>query len=118
MTSCALSCAPSLVMARLTWVLTVAGLTTRRMAISSLDRPLATSVTISRSRSVSELSASAAGRSSAPWAERKLAIRLFVAAGDSRLSPRATVLIAASSSAGSAPLPRNPLAPARSDSKT
>ena len=39
--------------ARLTWVRTVAGLTTSSSAISSLDRPVATHATISRSRSVS-----------------------------------------------------------------
>jgi hypothetical protein len=39
-------------MARLTWVLAVAGLTTRRVAISSFDRPSAARAMTSRSRSV------------------------------------------------------------------
>ena len=52
-TSCARSRACSLTIARLTWVRTVSGLTTRAAAISSLDRPVATQPRISRSRSVS-----------------------------------------------------------------
>src|SRR4029453_10719546 len=50
-------------MARLTWVLAVAGLTTSRSEISSLDSPAATSPMTSRSRSVSWPS-SRAGRGS------------------------------------------------------
>src|ERR1039457_7268178 len=51
-TSWARSRAFSLVMMRLTWVLDVSGLRNRRPAISSLDRPSATSDITSRSRSV------------------------------------------------------------------
>src|SRR5215207_6318203 len=47
------SLAPSLIIARLTWVFAVAGLTTRRWAISSFDSPAATRAMTSRSRSVS-----------------------------------------------------------------
>lgn len=43
-------------MARFTLVLTVAGLRTKCAAISSLERPVATSVVIGRSRSVSAVS--------------------------------------------------------------
>ena len=45
-----------MIIARLTWVLAVAGLTIRRRAISSLDSPAATSAITSRSRSVSSSS--------------------------------------------------------------
>ena len=55
-TSWARSRAPSLTIARLTWVRTVAGLTTSAAAISSLDSPVPTQATISRSRSVSSAS--------------------------------------------------------------
>src|SRR5690606_25499119 len=51
-TSCARSRAPSLIIARLTWVRAVAGLSTSSEAISSLDRPRPTSATTSRSRAV------------------------------------------------------------------
>src|SRR5262245_19744456 len=51
-TSCAGSRAPSLTIARLTWVRTVSGLTTSSPAISAFDIPVATHDTISRSRSV------------------------------------------------------------------
>src|SRR5258706_6574754 len=55
-TSWARSRALSLTIARLTWVRTVAGLSTSSAAISSLERPVATQATISRSRSVSRCS--------------------------------------------------------------
>ena len=55
-TSCARSRAPTLVMARLTWVRTVAWLTKSCRAISSLARPLATRAVTSRSRSVRAVS--------------------------------------------------------------
>ena len=52
-TSWARSRARSLIIARLTWVRAVAGLTTSRSAISSLLRPSPISASTSRSRSVS-----------------------------------------------------------------
>ena len=95
---------PQLAMARLTWVFTVAGLSTRRAAISSLDSP-STRTTTSRSRSVRS-------RSRHP---RAAAVRVLGddAAGDARDSSASpghdpTPLI---KSSGSVSLTRNPLAP-------
>src|SRR5574341_1691905 len=61
-TSCARSRAPSFTIARLTWVLAVAALTTSVWAISWLLSPPATSAITSRSRSVSSRSASGRAR--------------------------------------------------------
>src|SRR5215204_2975093 len=115
-TSWARSRAPSLSMARLTWVRTVAGLITSSSAISSFDRPVATQATISRSRSVSSPSRGCgAGRRPVP-AKRSITRRVTL--GDSSEPPSATTRTARSSSAGSTSLSRKPLAPPASASKT
>src|SRR5829696_5131874 len=106
-------------MARLTWVRAVAGLTTSRSAISSLDSPAPARAMTSRSRSVR------AARSTAPagalaWrrAAANSAIRRRVTLGASRASPSATTRTARSSSIGSVFLSRKPLAPAARASNT
>src|SRR6266508_185781 len=103
-------------MARLTWVLAVAGLTTSRSAISSLDSPSAARAMTSRSRSVS---ASSAGVDAGCLdASAKRAISRRVTPGESSASPRATARRPWISSTGSVFFTRKPLAPARSASNT
>src|SRR5829696_9090391 len=116
-TSWARSRAPSFSMARLTCVRTVAGLSTRVSAISSLDRPVATQATISRSRSVRSPSLGC-GATRRPPAPANCLITRRVTLGDSSEPPSATTRTARSSSAGSASLSTKPLAPAASASKT
>src|SRR5512142_847024 len=62
MTVCTRSRAPILDMARLRWLFTVLTSTTRAAAISALDMPWASSLTISASRAVSASAVPAAGR--------------------------------------------------------
>src|SRR4051794_7310011 len=96
-------------MARLTWVLAVSGETNSSTAISSLDIPVATRATTSRSRGVSADSASGDGNPpvTSGWARNRV-MRPRVARGDSRASPAATVRIPASSSSGSTPFAEEP----------
>ena len=94
----------------------VAGLTIRRDAISSFDRPSATSAMTSRSRSVSASSADV-GRGSLALVANSATSRR-VTPGESSASPRATARTAWISSTGSVSLTRKPLAPMRSASKT
>src|SRR6266542_599432 len=116
-TSCARSRAPSLVIARLMWVLAVAGLITRCSAISSLLMPYAASPATSRSRSVSWASASAlTWRFGARSTSRATSRR--VRPGDSSASPPATTRMPCSSWPGSVFLFTKPLAPAPSASMT
>ena len=97
---------------RLTWVLAVSGDRNRRPAISSLDRPSATSASTSRSRSVSPASTrSLDGRRSGRVARSVMSRRVTL--GDSSASPLATTRTAWRRSAGSVSLTRKPLAPAR-----
>jgi hypothetical protein len=103
-------------MARLTWVLAVAGLTTSLSAISSLDRPAATRPMTSRSRSVSWPS-SGDGRGSRALVANSATSRR-VTPGDSRASPEATARTPRIRSAGSVFLTRKPLAPTRRASNT
>ncbi len=72
-TSCARSRTPSLVIARLTWVRTVAGLMYSFPAISSLVRPSATSAITSRSRWVIASSSAAGCGSLAGWRTQRRA---------------------------------------------
>jgi Domain of unknown function (DUF4277) len=88
-------------MARLMWVRTVAGLRTSSSAISSLDRPVATHPSISRSRSVRASRPGAEGVPPARCRPNRLTTRR-VTEGDSKASPAATTRTARSSSAGSA----------------
>src|ERR1039458_2362202 len=88
-TSWARSRAFSLVMMRLTWVLDVSGLRNRRPAISSLDRPSATSAITSRSRSVRPTRIWSLGGSRSGRRARSV-MSLRVALGESSASPRAT----------------------------
>ena len=111
-TSWARSRAFSLVKMRLTWVLEVSGLRNRRAAISSLDRPSATSASTSRSRSVSPVSARSLGGGRSGRVARSVMSRR-VTLGDSSASPLATTRTAWMRSAGSVSLTRKPLAPAR-----
>jgi len=72
--------------------------------------PVATRA-ISRSRSVSTSTSPGAAAGPGSFSVRNRAISPRVAAGDSKVSPRATVRIASTSTSGRDPLPRNPLAP-------
>ena len=108
---------PSLVIARLTWVLAVSGLMISSAPISSLDSPRATSATTSRSRWVSRASRSGP-TGSGPRRACSSSMTRAVTAGASRRCPSATVRTAARRSSGSTSLSRNPLAPARSASNT
>jgi len=103
-------------MARLTCVLTVAGLTTSCPAISSFDKPSATSAITPRSRSVSPPRSGLARGGRTRGANSAISRR--VTPGDSNASPRATARTPATSSAGSVSFTRKPLAPIRSASKT
>jgi hypothetical protein len=103
-------------MARLTWVFTVAGLSTSRPAMSSLDSPSPTRLTSCRSRSVSTSILVAGGGGLARSANSLISRRVTL--GDSSASPVATTRTARTSSAGSVCLTRKPLAPARSASNT
>src|SRR4029453_10008467 len=105
-------------MARLTWVRAVAGLTTSRSAISSLDSPAPARAMTSRSRSVRAARSTRAGRLARRRAAANSAISRRVTLGASRASPSATTRTARSSSAGSVFLSRNPLAPAARASNT
>lgn len=116
MTSWARSRAPSLPMIRLTWVLAVSGLRPRLSAIPVLLRPRATRDRTWHSRSESTPRPSGPGPAGALGALSTRAMSRAVGPGESRESPAATVLIAASRSAGRVSLTRKPEAPARSAS--
>ena len=98
-------------MIRLTCVFAVAGLSTRRAAISSFDRPAATRASTSRSRSVSAFSRGPGSGCRVRAANSAISRR--VTAGAINASPRATTRTPWISSAGSVSLTRKPLAPAR-----
>jgi hypothetical protein len=110
---------------RLTWVLTVSSVTTRRAAISALDRPAATSRSTSVSRGVSVRSAAeGAAPLPAPSAAECGRVRAnslisrLVTPGASRASPEATTRTPSNSRSAVTSLSRKPLAPARSASNT
>ena len=86
-----------------------------RSAISRLDRPLATWMRTSVSLGVRS---GKAGRGLSAGRRANSTISLRVTEGASSASPRATVAIPEISVSGGESLSRNPLAPARSASKT
>jgi hypothetical protein len=103
---------------RLTCVFTVSSVTTKRLAISGLDRPSATSCSTSVSRGVSAPSAGAAAAGAGRRIRANSLISRRVIAGASSASPAATTRTASKRRSAVTSLSRNPLAPARSASKT
>src|SRR5690606_3462549 len=116
-TNWARSRAPSLVIARPTWVRAVAGLMNSRSAISSLLSPSPTRPRISFSRSVN-VSSKGCGLRGRACCSTNVLINVRVTLGDSSAPPSATVRMACSRSAGGVSFSRNPLAPCRRASKT
>src|SRR5580704_11006672 len=101
-----------------TWPLTQTLELCRSAAISALDRPEPTSVSTSRSLTVSSARSLRSGAPSVGGrCGRKRPIRRRVVEGATTESPLCTLRMAYSSSSGGADLSRNPLAPARSASK-
>jgi hypothetical protein len=98
-----------------TCVLTVVSLMYSSRPISALESPRVMSSKTSSSR---EVRVETSGGGTRTWAWAKCRITRRVTAGESSASPAATVRTAASSCSGGSSLSTNPLAPARSASKT
>ncbi|SCE47859.1 hypothetical protein GA0115252_152712 [Streptomyces sp. DfronAA-171] len=101
-----------------TCVFTVVSLTNRSAAISAFDRPRATSLRTSTSRSVSVWRVLGGCSSPEGRCPAYLSSSRRVTLGASIASPLATTRIACTSSCAGASLSRKPLAPARSASTT